>query len=64
MFKLLRMNNTKDTIANLSSVVGTGGFLMGWNEGLTLVLILTGIALNVIRIYEIKRRNDNDESNS
>lgn len=48
----------KDTIANITSVAGTGGFLMGWNEVLTIILIITGIVLNLIRIYEIKKRND------
>lgn len=56
-----KMQDIKDNVANLTSVAGTGGFIMGWNEILTLILILTGIILNLVRIYEIKRRKSNDE---
>ena len=52
------VSDYKDTVANLTTVVGTGGMVMGWNEVLTLVLIVTGIILNLVRIYEIKRRNN------
>lgn len=56
------MNDIKDNVANLTSVAGTGGFIMGWNEILTLVLIITGIVLNLVRIYEIKRKTNKDET--
>ncbi len=49
------VNTTKDTVANLTTIAGPSGMVLGWNEGLTLVLIITGIVLNVIRIVEIKR---------
>ena len=52
------MEQTKDTIANLTTIAGPSGFVMGWNENLTLVLIVTGIILNIVRLIEIKRRND------
>ena len=31
------MNETKDTVANAITVMGTGSVVMGWNEGLTFV---------------------------
>ena len=55
------MTEVKDSVSNLTTLAGTGGFLMGWNEGLTLVLIITGIVLNVVRIIETRRRNKNQE---
>lgn len=45
----------KDTAANLATIGGSGAVVMQWNEVLTLALIVTGILLNLIRIYEIKR---------
>ena len=52
------INTTKDSIANLTTIAGTGAMVIGWNEVLTMVLILTGIVLNVIRIIEIRKRQD------
>tara|TARA_R110001606_G_scaffold16831_1_gene66652 strand:+ start:8273 stop:8443 length:171 start_codon:yes stop_codon:yes gene_type:complete len=49
------MEEIKDTAANLATIGGSGAVVMNWNEWLTLALIVTGIVLNVIRIYEIKR---------
>ena len=56
-----KMNDVKDSVSNLTTLAGAGGFMMGWNEGLTLILILTGIVLNVVRIIETRRRNKNQE---
>ena len=50
------INETKDTVANIVTVVGTGSVVMGVSEGLTLVLLVTGIIFNVVRIIEIKKR--------
>jgi len=50
------IQETKDTAANMITVLGTGSVVMGWNEALTLILLVTGIVFNVVRIYEIKRR--------
>ena len=55
------MTEVKDSISSITTLAGAGGFLMGWNEGLTLVLIITGIILNVVRIIETRRRNKNQE---
>lgn len=49
------MNSTKDSIANITTVAGPSGMVLGWNEGLTMILIITGIVLNLVRIYEIKK---------
>lgn len=49
------MEEIKDTAANIATIGGSGAVFMNWNEVLTLALIGTGIILNIIRIYEIKR---------
>lgn len=49
------MSEIKDTAANVTTIAGSGAVVMEWNEMLTLALIVTGIILNVVRIYEIKR---------
>jgi len=62
MYQFLKfnMNDIKDTAANVATIGGGAGMVWGWNEGLTLVLIVTGIIFNVVRIYEIrKNRNRN-----
>ena len=51
----------KDTISTATTVVATGGFILGFNEVLTLILISTGIVLNIVRIYEIKRKKREDK---
>lgn len=50
------IGETKDTVANLTTIVGTGAAVMGVNEILTLVMIITGITLNVVRIVETRKR--------
>ena len=50
------IQETKDTVANVITVAGTGSVVMGWHEGLTLLLLVTGIIFNVVRIIEIKKR--------
>lgn len=59
------MEEIKDSVANVVTVAGPGGFVMGWNEYLTMCLVLTGIVLNLVRIYEIKQRKkrDNEREN-
>ena len=51
------VHTTKDSVANMATIAGTGAMMIGWNEILTMVLIGTGILLNVIRIIEIRKRN-------
>ena len=55
------VNTTKDSIANLTTVAGPSGMVLGWNEGLTMILIITGIVLNLVRIYEIKKTRKSQE---
>lgn len=50
------VQEAKDTAANVITVMGTGSVVMGWNEALTLALLVTGIIFNVVRIIEIKKR--------
>lgn len=51
------INETKDSIANVTTIVGSGAAMMNFNEILTLALIVTGIVLNLVRIYEVRKRN-------
>ena len=57
MYQLLKnnMSDIKDTVANAATIGGGAGMVWGWNEVLTLVLIITGIIFNIVRIYEIRR---------
>ena len=57
------MENLKDTAANVVTIAGTGSVVMGVSEVLTIFLLITGIAFNVIRIYEIRRKKKEEESN-
>ena len=50
------IQETKDSIANIATVMGSGAALMNFNQILTLTLIVTGIVLNLVRIYEIRRK--------
>ena len=52
------IQETKDSIANMTTIAGAGTAMLGFNEILSLVLIITGIVLNVVRIYEIKKKKD------
>ena len=51
------IQETKDSIANLTTVAGTGSAILGLNEILTILLIVTGIVLNIARLMEIRKRN-------
>jgi len=50
------IGETKDTAANMITIGATGSVVMGVSEWLTLILLVTGIVFNVVRIYEIKRK--------
>ena len=52
------MDNIKDTATNVTTIFGTGSVVMGWNETLTLILLVTGIIFNVVRIADIRRRKN------
>lgn len=51
------INDVKDNIANATTIAGSGAAIMGVNEWLTLILILTGIVLNVVRIMAVKKKS-------
>ena len=55
------MNDVKDSVANVATIAGPSGMVLGWNEVLTMVLIITGIVLNIVRIYEIKKNKKKDQ---
>tara|TARA_R110000803_G_scaffold49883_1_gene103707 strand:+ start:3447 stop:3614 length:168 start_codon:yes stop_codon:yes gene_type:complete len=55
------MDNIKDTVTNATTLFGTGSVVMGWNQTLTLILLVTGIIFNIVRIYEIKRRKKKED---
>ena len=57
------MEDLKNNIANITTLAGTGSVVMGVSEVLTIFLLITGIAFNVIRIYEIRRKKKEEKSN-
>ena len=57
------MEDLKNNIANVVTIAGTGSVVMGVSEVLTIFLLITGIAFNVVRIYEIRRKKKEEKSN-
>ncbi len=55
------MNEIKDTTANIVTIAGSGAAIMHWNEWLTFGLILSGIALNVVRIHAIRSKKEDQK---
>ena len=51
-------NDIKDTAATVTTIAGGGMAVMGINEWLTLLLLATGIVLNIMRIRAIKKDKD------
>ena len=51
------MNEIKDSVANLATITGTGMVMMNFNDMLTFCLLVTGIILNIQRIYSNKTKN-------
>lgn len=50
------MEEIKDSIANGTTVAAAGAAMIDWSSMLTMILIISGIALNVARIIEIRRK--------
>ena len=48
----------KDTIANGVSISALGGLIMDSQAILTVVLVLTGILLNITRLYDWYKKRD------
>ena len=49
-----------DSIANIATIGAAGAAMVDWNSILTMALIVTGIILNIIRIYEIRKKSKQD----
>lgn len=58
------MNDIKDTAATVTTIAGGGMAVMGINEILTLALLVTGIALNIIRIRAINKDKKREVNHS
>mgnify|MGYP003109143224 CR=1 FL=1 len=54
------MEELKDSVANVTTITGTGMVMFDWNTTLTLCLLISGIILNVQRIYHNRRKNKED----
>jgi len=52
------ISQTKDSIANLTTITAAGSAIIDFNSILTMGLIITGIILNIMRI---KAHNKNKE---
>ena len=50
------ISETKDSIANVATIVATGSAMVDWTSTLTLILVVTGIIFNVVRIIEIRTK--------
>lgn len=52
----------KDTVANTTTIGGLFGVLMNWQAELTILVLLTGLILNITRIYTFfTNKNNKDE---
>jgi hypothetical protein len=54
------ISETKDSIANVATIVATGSAMVDWTSTLTLILVVTGIVFNVVRIIEIRTKRKED----
>ena len=54
------ITDSKDSIANIATIGAAGAAMIDWNSILTMALIVTGIVLNVVRIYEIRKKSKKD----
>ena len=53
----------KDTIANATTLGAVFAYLMQFQGEITILLLLTGLVLNIVRIYDrIKKGKDGDEN--
>jgi len=55
------IHDMKDSIANGTTIAAAGAALIDWNALLTMGLLITGIALNVVRVIEIRREGKKDQ---
>tara|TARA_R110001632_G_scaffold4809_1_gene19769 strand:+ start:28 stop:189 length:162 start_codon:yes stop_codon:yes gene_type:complete len=52
------IQETKDSIANITTIGAAGAAMVDWNSILTAVLIITGIILNIMRIRDRRKKED------
>jgi len=55
------MQDIKDNIANGTTIAAAGAVMIDWNAILTIVLLITGIGLNIARIIEIRKESKKKE---
>ena len=55
------IEDVKDSIANGTTIAAAGSAIIDWSSILTMGLIATGIALNIARIIEIRKKNRKDQ---
>jgi hypothetical protein len=55
------MNNT-DTLANTFTIGGVFSYIMHFSAELTVLVLLTGLILNILRIYDRFKGKKNGES--
>lgn len=46
------MEPIKDTVANFTTITALGAVLMDWTNVITFFLVLTGVLLNMSRLYD------------
>ena len=51
----IMLAETKDSIAGFTTAAGAGTMVMDFSSILTMALLITGVVLNIIRIYEIRK---------
>lgn len=56
------ITEVKDSVANIATIGAAGAVMIDWSDVLTMTLIITGIILNVVRIYEIRKRSDKKQA--
>ena len=52
------ISETKDSIANGLTIAEAGSAMVDWNSILTMLLIVTGIVFNVVRIYAATKKKE------
>lgn len=52
----------KDTLANGATITALGSALMDWQAPLTLLLVLTGIFLNITRLVDWWKKRDKQQN--
>ena len=51
------IQETKDSIANITTIGAAGAAMVDWNSILTAILIITGIILNIMRIRDRRKKD-------